>query len=311
MKITKVSLSIVSSIVVFSFLVYFAGCDNSVTTSGSLSTHPQARTERDFVLNSGLRAAPDAVVLDILEDLNAPSDTANMDTGTIGEDIILYNFPAPKLCSFTLQVNPSFKVRLVNESSGGILFELLPSSLSTEITVPAGNYKLYITSLKEYVTGTAASQSVFIQQQTDALDSSKLKIFLMTGQCQGCRLDGVNLSNMDLTNVILDRSVLTGADLSYSNVTGSSFKECTFTFANLNHSFGHYAYFDGAKCKGANFTRAALTICHFRNAYLVEANFTNADIGASDCRGANFCGAIKTGIDAAGILVDGTTGCWP
>jgi len=295
--------------------VYSGGCSESpISSTGTAAQTYQARSEKEFASNPGLRADARAVVVVQLEHLNSPVDSTNTDTGPIGEDIIPLNFTQSDSCDFRLGSGSEMKVKLVSAASGTVLYELTPSSTNASLKVPAGQYNLHLTSLKNFGTDTTGRQIVFMQQETSAtdLDSARLKIFFQTGQCLHCHLENVDLSGMFLTNVTLDGSYLMNSNLSYTKLTNSSFQNCAFQNSNLSNVINaNYAYFNGSQFYGSNFTRSNFTISHLKDTYLVNANFTNADLSVSDCRGANFCGATKTGMLWAGIQVDLSTRCWP
>lgn len=308
-------LSIFFSLIFFSTVIYLTGCSNTVTTSsGPVTSTYHARSEQDFVSNSSLKAEPGAVVFVKLEDANSPAES--FDTGTIGVDIIPYSISAEERYSYRLGDSSFFKVKMVSDASGTSMFEISPASRTASVLLPAGNYKLHITSLIDYAPGTKGNQPVFIQQDKELsggnLDSARLKSFFQTGQCYSCHLAGVNLSSLGLLNVVLDNSDLTGSNFSYSNLEGASLKNCEFAYSNLSYLHSAKdAFFTDSKFYGVNFTGANLFLGRFHNAFFRNAIFTNADLSATDCRGAYFCGAIKTGLISEGILTDAFTHCWP
>jgi len=316
MKVFRLLFSI-SLITILPAVIYLGGCSDSIVNSTGASTGYQARSEKEFAVNTGLNAEPGAVVVVQLEHLNSPPDSVDMDTGTIGEDIIPFAYTKSSMHNFRLDDSSEFRVKLINSSSGAVIYELTPASPNISVNIPAGEYKLYITSLLIYGSVSLGKQIVFIQQDTTdtnnfGYDSTQLNTFFRTGKCLKCDLQYVNLSGMTLNDVVLDNSNLMYSDLSNTTLINSSFVNCEMNYANLSHVVNaNGTVFTGGKFYSANFMQSNLQQTNFRVALLRSANLSYANLSNSDCRGTFFCGANKEFLLSINILVDETTLCWP
>ena len=101
---------------------------------------------------------------------------------------------------------------------------------------------------------------------------------LNTGQCQGCdlqgaNLSGLNLSNADLSGANLNNGNLSGSDLSDANLSGSKLNNADFSGATLNN-----ADFNGASASLGKFVFADLSNANLNNTDLTSADFENADL---------------------------------
>jgi hypothetical protein len=142
-------------VLILSAAVYsFSGCSNSVTSSGTLPVRKnKARTEAEFISSASLKANPGAVIFVDLEHLNSPAGSSGNDTGPIGEDVIPYTYTETAIRRIRLGEEVQFKARLVSES-GEVIYQLNNPNDTARVTIPAGNYKLHLTSLVNYGSDT-------------------------------------------------------------------------------------------------------------------------------------------------------------
>ena len=124
------------------------------------------------------------------------------------------------------------------------------------------------------------------------------------GTAKWGRFAGRQLNDLDVEEILapnhVEDDVLSGADFTDANLTGSKFSSltlanCTFNKARLSEADLAGADLSGAKLEGA--------MCHFTifaRATLVEASFDSAH-----CGGADFEGAILGGASFRGASVDG------
>lgn len=105
-------------------------------------------------------------------------------------------------------------------------------------------------------------------------------------QIVGGFLQGANLSD-----IVLQRVNLSGANLFEADLSKSDFRRADLSGANLSKASLREAYLRGAdldraNLRQANLTRADLKRAYFVSANLSDANFTKADLGGADLRDA-------------------------
>ena len=101
-------------------------------------------------------------------------------------------------------------------------------------------------------------------------DQADLDNFLANGVCVKC-----DLTDADLSNLVIETPNLNKTDLSGANLSGSD-----FTGGNFNKTI----------CVATNFTDAILTDANFNKSNLTDADFTGANID-----GVNFNKSIQNG----------------
>ena len=115
-------------------------------------------------------------------------------------------------------------------------------------------------------------------------------------------LDGVDLSNRDLSSVSLAHSSFIDAELrgtifNFCNLVGSDFENADLTGAS----------FLGADLTRANFKNAKLISVNFRDTNLTNAIFDEADLEKSDLTGATLTGIFAAYANIAGIKASPNT----
>ena len=95
-----------------------------------------------------------------------------------------------------------------------------------------------------------------------AYDEANLKQLLETNSCEHCNLRGAILRELDLTNVFLSGSNLSGADFSDSNLAG----------ADLTDTYLYQTKFVRTELTNANFFKARITGANLTSANLHGAN---------------------------------------
>jgi len=133
------------------------------------------------------------------------------------------------------------------------------------------------------------------QDYYNSEDHIMVRCNLREADLSGAILSGANLSDSDLRNVNLTGAILSGANLSDSDL-----RYVNLTGANLT----------GADLSGANLRKANLRKANLRNANLTRAMLNKADLSGADLSGANLSGAILertnlTGADLSGAILSG------
>jgi len=283
------------------FMVSATGCNNSVVSPSDVKKN-QARSEREFVANRDLKTTSGAVVILNLEDVNSPQVDSIPDTGTIGEDFFTIRYTDNAVRTFRMESNVAFSSRLVNAETGELVYSIAPNNNTVSVYVSAGDYKMYLTSWKDYTYDSAVgSQKIFIQPEGDNLHT-----FIGTGGCPNCDLssidlrhmsfDGLNFSGANLNKAILGQTSLIGTNFYNANLNGTYFFQSTMPYANLSYS---------------SMKEVVLRSTDLRYASLEGSDITNADLRFADISFANFCGTTKTGVNTVGIIYNAQTQCWP
>ncbi|MDJ1176847.1 pentapeptide repeat-containing protein [Roseofilum capinflatum] len=120
----------------------------------------------------------------------------------------------------------------------------------------------------------------------------------------GAKLLGTNLNGLDLSEANLSHVYLRGAELCDVDLSSANLQQANFGGADLSG-----AYLSDANLEGANFHRASLALANLSGANLTGADFTdanlsNANLSDTQLKGANFTGADLTG---AGIVLSDMT----
>jgi uncharacterized protein YjbI with pentapeptide repeats len=134
------------------------------------------------------------------------------------------------------------------------------------------------------------------------------------GNFIGANLFRANLSRSTYVNLSGAKNVI-GINLSYSVIEGSDLTNINLTGANLSYadlSVSQYSDVSGSLMVGANFTganlRKAILSTREYPSNLTNANFTNADMRGANLRGADITGANLTGAKMKGATMpDGST----
>lgn len=262
--------------------VVLTGCSDSIVSSGTVSTGKyKAVTESEFYSNAGASATPGAVVYVDLENPDAPPDSVNGDTGAIGEDVIPYTYTAAATHRIKLDGGAMFKARLVSEA-GAVVYQLNAPGDTARVTIPAGKYKLYLTSTATKDGAYGYSQPVFIQPDSSAIasgagappqggyDPDQLNQLLTTRKCQACNLRGVVISSKDLQGADLTRAYLSNSTIDQVNFNNARFDNAEWVDAGVSSTSLKGASFDKTILNGSTFLFA-----DFSNAILTNASSTN------------------------------------
>lgn len=273
---------IIQSTFLLSILFFFAalsGCSDSITNSTTTTANKnKATTEAELSVIAGdtIWPPPGAVVYVDLEHLNSPPSGVNGDTGPIGEDIIPYKFTETAVHRFKLDAGAQFTARLVN-SAGAVMFTLNNPGDTARVTLPAGSYKLHLTSLLSYAFSPISTQAVFIQPDLDAIASGAgappqggynkddLNKLLTTNKCVSCNLRevqlydknliGADLSYSDLEHSFMSRVNLSNAVFAHTDWDRAGANDCIFTGAKFIFTILNYTSFGGGDFTGAVFQR--------------------------------------------------------
>lgn len=282
------------------FLAALSGCSDSITNSVYTPDKYKARTEAEFNADASAKTIPGVVVYVDLEHLNSPASGVNGDTGPIGEDIIPYTYTETATHRIKLGADALFKAKLVSEA-GKVIYQLNNPGDTEYVSIPAGNYKLHLTSTVNYGAGTGASQPVFIQRDYDAIkggygaapqggyNKEDLNKLLTTNKCIGCNLNEVqlydkNLTGADLSYAGLSHSFMQNVNLSNAIFTHTDWdragaNNCTFTGAKFTFTILNYTSFGGGDFTGAVFQRLNWDRTIFASSTMRNVTF---DSGAGD-----------------------------
>lgn len=276
-------------------VIYISGCSDSIVNSTVTPNKNQAMTEAQLssIVGDTIIPPTGAVVYVDLEHLNSPPSGVSGDTGPIGEDIIPYKFTETAVHRFKLDAGAQFTARLVN-SAGAVMFTLNNPNDTARVTLPAGNYKLYLTSLLNYVSVSDPTQAVFIQPDLAAITSGgappqggynkdDLNKLLATKKCVECNLERVQLNNKDLTGADLTRANLSQSFMSYVNLTGATFDHTDWTDAGANN-----CNFAGAKFITAIVNRTVFADGYFYQSIFHRLNWDRTSFLNGDFRYATF-----------------------
>lgn len=320
MKKNKLFLKALQSAFTAFFLaavINFSGCSDSITNSTVTPDKYKARTEAEFNADASLKTIPGAVVYVDLEHLGAPSGGVTGDTGPIGEDIISYTYTESATHRIKLGAEAQFKARLVSDA-GAVIYELNAPGDTARVNIPAGNYKLHLTSTVSFVSGAGVSQPVFIQRDMDAINSGygaapqggynkeDLNKLLTTNKCIGCNLNEVQLHDKNLTGADLSYAGLSHSFMENVNLSNAIFahtdwdrsgaNNCIFTGAKFTFTILNYTSFGGGDFTGAVFQRLNWDRTIFAASNLTRVTFDSGS-GDGNMDGCNLSYATFSNLD--------------
>lgn len=318
------------------FIIAVTGCSDSIVNSGTGSTDKlKAVTENEFYSNAGASATPGAVIYVDLENLNAPPDSVNGDTGAIGEDVIPYTYTAAATHRIQLDAGAMFKARLVSEA-GAVVYQLNTPGDTARVTIPAGKYKLYLTSTisMDGAYGTYGyTQPVFIQPDSAAIasgagappqggyDPVQLNQLLATKKCVSCNLDEVIIIGKDLSGANLSSARLSNSNLTFVNFTGGNFNftimqnalvsSCSFKSGSFNKTILHgsnftLSDFSGVNVIQMNWVGTVFNMCDFRGATMRDGGAREGSWYKSDFSNASFFNGVIDGVPIKETKMVGT-----
>jgi uncharacterized protein YjbI with pentapeptide repeats len=293
-KISRMKNKLILLLPVILFLsisvINFSGCGDSITSSVVTPDKYKGRTEAEFNADAGAKTIPGTVVYVDLEHLNAPAGSVNGDTGPIGEDVISYVYTETAVHRIKLGADAQFKARLVSEA-GEVIYQLNNPGDTARVSIPAGNYKLYLASAVNYGSGAGASQPVFIQRDYDAINSGggappqgsynkdDLNQLLTTRKCVKCNLNEVQIEDKDLTGADLTEAGFSRSFMSRVNLTNGIFFHTDWTDAGANDCNFTNAVFTRTIVNRTSFGRG-----DFRHAVFQRLNWDRTFFVESDMR---------------------------
>ncbi|MBN8571987.1 MAG: pentapeptide repeat-containing protein, partial [Ignavibacteria bacterium] len=148
---------------------------------------------------------------------------------------------------------------------------------TARVIIPAGKYKLHLTSTVSSDGAYGYSQPVFIQPDSAAIasgagappqggyDPAQLNQLLTTRKCQACNLRGVTILFKDLQGADLTRAYLSNSTIDHVNFDNARFDNVEWLDASISSS----------SLKGASFDRTILNRSTFLFADLSNAILTN------------------------------------
>lgn len=126
----------------------------------------------------------------------------------------------------------------------------------------------------------------------DDTRAANLRRLLVTNNCAGCDLVGVDLSGAHLIGADLRGAELTGADLSWANLEGADLAKADLTGANLT---------------GVFLTNASLAMADLDNANLAQAQLYYVDVAGASMENINLADATVVGTP---ISIGGMDDSW-
>lgn len=126
---------------------------------------------------------------------------------------------------------------------------------------------------------------------------------------RGTMLDGVALSNADLSGIDLDEASLHSADLIGSDLSEANLQKALLAWAEAEEANFEGATLSEAICvgldaRGASFRDAKLVATEMSGVDLQRADLTDADLTNADLRGADLAGANLQGAKLDGVQID-------
>lgn len=310
----------------------FSGCSDSITNSTLTSDKYKARTEAELTVSGSSSVIPGAVVYVDLENLNAPPDSVHEDTGAIGEDVIPYKYTETATHRIKLDAGAQFKARLVSEA-GAVVYQLNVPGDTARVSIPAGNYKLYLTSTVSSDGAYGYSQPVFIQPDSSAIssgagappqggyDPAQLNQLLATKKCVSCNLDEVVIIGKDLSDANLSSARLSNSTLTLVNFTDGNFNfaimqnaivsSCSFKSVSFNKTILHgsnftLSDFSGVNVIQMNWVGTVFNMCDFRGATMRDGGARDGSWYKSDFSNASFFDGVINGVPIKETKMVGT-----
>jgi len=186
---------------------------------------------------------------------------------------------------------PGVRVKLAGWILGSALAAgaLIGCSVQTGSWVGQGDCK----DLFENASSDAWMGCDFHSQDLSAIDFTSASFLVLShfyrADLEGSKMSGMalydndfelsNLSNEDMSNVLLDGGSLSGANMSGSDLTGARLWRVDAGGVDLSGAVLRETSFDrGTNLRNADFSGADLRGASFRNVYLAGANFSDADL---------------------------------
>ena len=119
----------------------------------------------------------------------------------------------------------------------------------------------------------------------------------------GADLSNSNLTGVDLSGKDLTATILTGANLSNSNLTGANLTSANLKDANVKKVDFTSADLTNAKFKGVDISMGYLSTMNLTKADLSGAILTNADLSEMDLTAANLSGQDLSGHDITNTIL--------
>jgi uncharacterized protein YjbI with pentapeptide repeats len=113
----------------------------------------------------------------------------------------------------------------------------------------------------------------------------------MADDCRGTPASGIDWSECNKKNLMLEGSDLAKANLVGSDLTQTSLKNVNLTAANLEKATLVRTWLEGAKADGAKFDKIEAYRAVFQDASAQRASFVSAELQRADFTGAQLSGA--------------------
>jgi len=217
----KLALNVFSLLLLF----FFASCD-----SDSVSNSGNGIDESQIAQNSIVPTLQNVVAFH-LEDPRQGS--MNGDTGTVGVDVIPYNFnfTGTQTVEFCFQSEKPDTLTLFNSQSA-IVFQIQASSTCSNASISGGVYSF---QFENAGTGVVKVSNFFIRQDPE---STSYRL-LINPDCQNCNLSGINMEYVDVigrdfTGSSFENAQLSGNNFENTNLSGVSLKGANITDAGFS-----------------------------------------------------------------------------
>ena len=186
----------------------------------------------------------------------------------------------------------------VTSSPGG---RTCTTSMTSCFVLGLNNYIFYTFSVTATNTVGISDKS---QDSTQVMPGSRIindYLVYPGANLAGAKLDGSDLSRLNLAGVNLAGANLEGANISYANLTGANLAGVIFVYANLTN-----ANLTGANLAGANLLQANLEDARLVGATLIGANLVQTILQGTNLAGTNLSFTTLTSTNLSRTNLTGT-----
>ena len=138
-----------------------------------------------------------------------------------------------------------------------------------------------------------------------AFDPAHVQQLKSTKQCEGCDLNGADLSELFLRWANPSRSNLSNANLSRAKMFQADLSNGNLSKANLSWAFLSQANLSRSNLNNANLSNANLSRADLRGANLAGADLRHADLSKADLREAIWTDGRKCNLHSIGKCYKG------
>lgn len=298
-------------LIVFISLGAIGGCSKG----GGDNNNAQALTENDFAEDSSLSARPDGGVIVHFLEPPGGGQTAENDTGGVGDDVIplrynqttehtmcwedddeaaahfmtlvdsegqeVLSVEANGDCVTKIIERGSYEMHLHHDGLSGDTHPVFiqPINESSEAKNTSGDHDIFKTA-QRLIEGTLQSFGITTEARAQTV-AQNIGTLINTRSCVNCNLEKAKLFMVDLTG-----ADLTGANLNMANMNASTLTNSILTGTTLTD-----ATLIGSILMGADLSTADLTGASLLGADLIEADLTGSDLTGTNLSNAQMTAA--------------------